>query len=124
MRQVVEGLHRHTYVLSPRDGDEDEMIKEKPIRMWSTLLLAAGLSILLAGCGGFGAQATPLPTRTPLPTFTPTSEAGAVAPVVVADQGQSQQGEAPQPQEGQPAVPVQDAQPAAPTDTPTPPTTA
>ncbi|MFM7584235.1 MAG: SH3 domain-containing protein [Caldilinea sp.] len=74
------------------------MSRHNAIRMWTGWMLASGLAWTLAGCGGMGAQATPLPTRTPLPTFTPTMAAAA------------------QPAEPQPAEP----QPAEnPTETPT-----
>ncbi|MFZ4848718.1 MAG: hypothetical protein ACOYL7_06260, partial [Caldilinea sp.] len=54
------------------------MSRHNAIRMWTGWMLASGLAWTLAGCGGMGAQATPLPTRTPLPTFTPTMAAAAL----------------------------------------------
>ncbi len=58
----------------------------------ATIVAAVFATLTLAGCGGFGAEATPMPTRTPLPTFTPTPE-GAQPPAQnetnpPADQGQ------------------------------------
>jgi len=82
------------------------MSRHNAIRMWTGWMLASGLAWTLAGCGGMGAQATPLPTRTPLPTFTPTM-AAAAAPA------EAQPAEA-QPAEAQPAEPAE-----SPTETPT-----
>ncbi|MBW7882471.1 MAG: SH3 domain-containing protein [Caldilineaceae bacterium] len=81
---------------------------------WRRGLPALGIVVLvaalLAGCSGFGPQATPLPTRTPLPTYTATPE----QPVVQ----QPPVGDAPA-QVEQPPV-QSDQQAAAPTDTPAP----
>jgi hypothetical protein len=86
--------------------------------MWTGWMLASGLAWTLAGCGGMGAQATPLPTRTPLPTFTPTTAAAAqpAEPQPAEPQPAEPQPAEPQPAEPQPAEP----QPAEnPTETPT-----
>ena len=92
------------------------MMKVQTMRSWPILALAGAVTLALAGCGGMGAQATPLPTRTPLPTFTATPEQ-AVQPVVqqppVQDAQQPVQG-----QTDQGAAPAE--QPAAPAETPTP----
>ena len=82
------------------------MSRHNAIRMWTGWMLASGLAWTLAGCGGMGAQATPLPTRTPLPTFTPTMAAAA--------QPAEPQPVEPQPAEPQPAEPAEN-----PTETPT-----
>ena len=101
-------------------------------------MLASGLAWTLAGCGGVGAQATPLPTRTPLPTFTPTMAAAAApaeqqpaeaqpAEAQPAEPAEAQPAEAQpaepaeaQPAEAQPAEAAQPAEPAeSPTETPT-----
>ncbi len=90
------------------------MSRHNAIRMWTGWMLASGLAWTLAGCGGMGAQATPLPTRTPLPTFTPTM--AAAAQPAEAQPAQPAQPAEPQPAEPQPA----EAQPAeSPTETPT-----
>ncbi|MCB0136716.1 MAG: hypothetical protein KDD75_16545, partial [Caldilineaceae bacterium] len=90
-------------------------MKVQTMRSWPILALAGALSLALAGCGGMGAQATPLPTRTPLPTFTATPEQAA-QPVV-----QQPAQDVQQPAQGQTdpaAAPAE--QPAAPAETPTP----
>jgi hypothetical protein len=95
-----------------------KMMKHTSIRLWSTLFLLGAATLVLAGCGGMGAQATPLPTRTPLPTFTPTSEVAA-APPTVAPAEQPAQEQPAQPAQEQATQPAQE-QPAAPAETPTP----
>ncbi|MFN3981140.1 MAG: SH3 domain-containing protein [Caldilinea sp.] len=91
------------------------MNKQFSLKMAPGLLLVVLLSMLLAGCGAVGAQATPLPTRTPLPTFTPTTEV-AIAPP---DQVQEQAPVQGQAQTEQSAAPAEE-QPQAPTEEPTP----
>jgi uncharacterized protein YraI len=101
---------------------------------WTTGVAAVVALLLLAGCGGLGAEATPMPTRTPLPTFTPTPPDGQVAePVaepiaepVVDPNAAVQPPPAPvQGEQGQPPAPATEAaqpdQPpaAAPTEAPT-----
>lgn len=96
------------------------MMKVQTMRTWPILALAGVLALALAGCGGMGAQATPLPTRTPLPTFTATPEQAAQQPVVEQAPAQDVQQPA-QGQTDQAAAPAQGAeQPAAPAETPTP----
>ena len=95
------------------------MMKHTSIRLWSTQFLLGAAAFVLAGCGGMGAQATPLPTRTPLPTFTPTSEVAVAAPTVAPVEQPAQEQPA-QPGQEQPAQPPAQDQPAAPADTPTP----
>jgi hypothetical protein len=97
-----------------------KMMKHTSIRLWSTLFLLGTAAFVLAGCGGMGAQATPLPTRTPLPTFTPTSEVAVAAPTVAPVEQPPQEQPAAQPGQEQPAQPPAQDQPAAPADTPTP----
>ena len=103
------------------------MSRHNAIRMWTGWMLASGLAWTLAGCGGVGAQATPLPTRTPLPTFTPTMAAAAApaeqqpaeAQPAEAQPAEAQPAEA-QSAEAQPAEAAQPAEPAeSPTETPT-----
>jgi len=102
------------------------MKKHNSNQLWPALVLAGAMSVLLAGCGGMGAQATPLPTRTPLPTFTPTSEVAAAPPTVAIEQQPAQatqdQAQPAAPAEGdqQAATPAQDQQAAAPAGTPAP----
>ena len=93
---------------------------------WAPILIL-GLAFVLAGCGGMGAEATPIPTRTPLPTFTPTppNAPAPVDPNAGAQEQPAQPQDQTQPQPDQPQAPAeqQPAQPAAaPTDTPAPPT--
>ena len=75
---------------------------------WAPILIL-GLAFVLAGCGGMGAEATPIPTRTPLPTFTPTPP-NAPAPVD-ANAGAQEQPAQPQdqtqPQPAQPQAPAE-----------------
>jgi hypothetical protein len=96
---------------------------------WASAVAAVAAMLLLAGCGGMGAEATPLPTRTPLPTFTPTPQeaapvvdpnAAAQAPAPV--QGGQDQPPAPQgaEQAQQPAAPPTEAPTPEPTATPVP----
>jgi len=81
------------------------------MKILPTLMLVGALSLLLAGCGAVGAQATPLPTRTPLPTFTPTAE------VAVAPQEPAQE-QPPVQEQPQPADQSQGEQPAPPQEQP------
>jgi len=93
------------------------MMKFQFTRTGLILSLAGALSLMIAGCGGMGAQATPLPTRTPLPTFTATPE----QPVVQQPPAQDAQQPPAQGQTDQATAPAQGAeQPAAPAETPTP----